>query len=282
MKRLRTVAIIVPVVAVMLGLVPPVASARPEPAAQVAAAACPTTPMTVDQLLAADRSCFGAESIGVTGWLAEPWGVGGYASGIVPSWLGEGLTGNALWLKPRGADGCVADDDCQFAFLHVQPGVGPSLAPLERWVRVTGHYDDPLSTTCYWNRVNDPKTPEQSVAACREAFVVTTVTGLPAVTVTVRAPRPSATAVSRSTKVVARLSEPVTGVSAASFVLRERATGKVVKATVTYDVATRTATLQPRATLAGRRAYVITLTPAIGSPAGVRLATTTWTFTTRK
>ncbi len=282
MERLRTAAIVLPIVASLVWFgAPPWVRAGAEPA-PIAAAACPETPMTVDRLLTADRSCFGRESIGVIGWLAEPWGVGGYATGIVPSWLGEGLTANALWLKPRGPDGCVADDDCLFAFLHVQPGVGPSLLPLHRWVRVTGHYDDPLATTCYWDRVNDPKTPEQSVEACRQAFVVTSVESGPAVTVTVRAPRPGTTGVARSTRVVARLSEPVTGVSAASFVLRDRATGRVVGATVTYDPATRTAVLKPKVTLAARRTYLVTLTPAIGTPAGVRLATTTWAFTTRR
>ena len=287
MERLRAMSIVVPVVALLLALAvpaPAVAEAEPSPTPTPSAAApCPTSPMTVDRLLAADRSCFGRESIEVTGWLAAPSGAGGLASGIEPAWLGESQTPNALWLKPREATTvCSTGVDCLFAFLHVQPGVGPSLAPLERWVRVVGHYDDPLSTSCYWNRVNDPKTLEQSIEACRASFVVTSVIGVPAITVTARAPQPGATGVARSTRVVARLSEPVDGVSAASFVLRDRATGRIVKATVTYDPATRTATLKPKANLAARRTYVVTLTPAIGNPAGVRLATTVWAFTTRR
>ena len=51
-------------------------------------------------------------------------------------------------------------------------------------------------------------------------------------TVASRMPKPGATGVARTTTVVVTFSEPVTGVSASSFVLRDKATGKPVKASV--------------------------------------------------
>ena len=101
-------------------------------------------------------------------------------------------------------------------------------------------------------------------------------------TVASRTPKPGATGVARTTSVSVTFDQPVTGVSASSFVLRDKATGKPVKATVTYDAATRTATLRPKAALAGKRAYAVALTPAIAGTTGIPMKATTWTFTTRR
>ena len=135
--------------------------------------------MTVDQLLAADRACFGGRDLGVTGWLAEPWGIGGYSTGVEPAWLGEVMTDVVLWTQPRGTDACQSDSACDFAFLHFPPDSDPWTLPLDRWVRLTGHFEDPLAATCGWNGTNDPKTPEQAVELCREAFVVTSIEDAP-------------------------------------------------------------------------------------------------------
>ncbi len=100
--------------------------------------------------------------------------------------------------------------------------------------------------------------------------------------ITARAPRPNATGVSVATKVVVRFSEPVTGVAAKSLVLRDAATRKVVAASVTYDAATRTATLRPRVPLAKGRRYQIAVAATIADYAGNRLVPATWLFTTRR
>jgi len=141
--------------------------------------ACPVSPMTVDRLLSADRGCFGGHDIEVMGWLAEPWGIGGYLAGVEPAWLGEPMTDVVQWTEPRGAATCQADGACHFAFLHFPPDADPWTLPLDRWVRLTGHFDDPLAATCRWNGTNDPKTPEQAVELCREAFVVSAIEDTP-------------------------------------------------------------------------------------------------------
>jgi hypothetical protein len=101
-------------------------------------------------------------------------------------------------------------------------------------------------------------------------------------TITARAPKPNATKVATSTRVVVRFSEAVTGVSARSLVLRDAVTRRAVPATVTYDAAGRTATLRPKAPLLKGRRYQVLVAGTIADYAGNRLAPSTWTFTTKR
>ena len=101
-------------------------------------------------------------------------------------------------------------------------------------------------------------------------------------TVSARSAVPNATAVNQAADVTATFSEAVTGVSGTTFTLRNAA-GTVVAGTVTYNVLTRVATLNPTANLAADTRYTATLT---GGPTAIRdtanngLATTSWSFTT--
>lgn len=67
-------------------------------------------------------------------------------------------------------------------------------------------------------------------------------------------------------------SVPVIGVSADSMVLRDTTTGLRVDGSVSYDAATRTATLQPTARLRHDRTYRLDLSSAIASTAGKRIS----------
>ena len=70
-------------------------------------------------------------------------------------------------------------------------------------------------------------------------------------------------------------------VSGTTFTLKTGSTA--VAAPVTYDAATRTATLDPAADLAANTQYTATLTggaSGIQDAAGNALATVSWTFTT--
>jgi hypothetical protein len=101
-------------------------------------------------------------------------------------------------------------------------------------------------------------------------------------TVTARTPGSLATGQGTGTNVTATFSEFVQGVSGSTFTLKSAA-GTTVPATVTYDQATRRATLNPTANLAPSTVYTATLT---GGTATVRdlanrpLASTSWKFTT--
>lgn len=76
-------------------------------------------------------------------------------------------------------------------------------------------------------------------------------------------------------------SEPVTGVSATSFVLARAGDGAVVVGNVGYDVGTRTATFDPSSPLEPSTLYFATLTTDIRDLTGNPLPTgTSWGFTT--
>ncbi|MFE4836908.1 peroxidase family protein [Arthrobacter sp. NPDC056691] len=102
----------------------------------------------------------------------------------------------------------------------------------------------------------------------------------PAPTVASVTPGIGANNVGRTANVTVRYSEPVTNVSTGTVVLRRGGlTGPVVTATVTYNAATRTATLNPSATLAANTTYTMA-TSAVRDLAGNPLAFRSWTFRT--
>jgi hypothetical protein len=79
--------------------------------------------------------------------------------------------------------------------------------------------------------------------------------------------------------VSAVFSEAVTGVNGSSVQL-VAPNGRTVPAGVSYSAATRTATLNPSASLAANTRYTVRLTTDIRDAAGNRLAATSWNFTT--
>ncbi|MBG6185419.1 Ca2+-binding RTX toxin-like protein, partial [Arthrobacter sp. CAN_A214] len=101
----------------------------------------------------------------------------------------------------------------------------------------------------------------------------------PAPTVTSQAPAADAVGVGFTFNVSAGFSEPVTGVSTTTMRLTNPA-GGTVSAAVTYNAATRVATLDPAFGLASNSRYTVTLTSGIRDTFGVALAPVTWTFTT--
>ena len=98
-------------------------------------------------------------------------------------------------------------------------------------------------------------------------------------TVTERTPAADAVNVAVDANATATFSEAVTGVDGTSVTLANPAGGNIAAA-VTYDEATRTATLNPTANLAANTRYTVTLANTIGDANGNKLAATTWSFTT--
>ena len=93
-------------------------------------------------------------------------------------------------------------------------------------------------------------------------------------TVTARTPAAGATGVATTTSVTATFSEPVSGPA-----LTLTGPAGVVAGTLTYDQASRTATLKPASPLAAATAYTATVSGAKDA-AGNTMATDSWTFTT--
>jgi len=97
-----------------------------------------------------------------------------------------------------------------------------------------------------------------------------------------KSPADGAQTVSRDTAVRATFTRTMdaTTITDTSFTLRAP-DGSTVPATVSYDTASRTATLTPNAKLAGQTAYTAQLETSIKAADGTPLASTaTWTFTT--
>lgn len=140
-----------------------------------------SAPVTVDELAWASvgpldklLGCFGKRDIEVTGYLAPSWGVGGLGNGVAPAWLGEwaGLE-QVLWRQPHPVDSC-GDNDCMWIYLHAPDTAALPLSP-DRWVSLTGHFDDPGALSCRAAGSGpDAVTSDvQAVITCREHFVVT-------------------------------------------------------------------------------------------------------------
>jgi hypothetical protein len=105
-------------------------------------------------------------------------------------------------------------------------------------------------------------------------------TVLPAVTA--HSPGDNSMSVSQTTNLTAAFSAPVTGVSTSTFQLRSP-TGATVPAVVSYNALTRTATLDPTATLPADARYTAVVTggaTAIRDAAKRPLTTRSWSFVT--
>ncbi|NMR28553.1 Ig-like domain-containing protein [Arthrobacter sp. SF27] len=102
-------------------------------------------------------------------------------------------------------------------------------------------------------------------------------------TMTARTPAVNATGVRRANNITATFSEPMQGVTASTFKLKNAATGAAVTATVTRNGTTNQWVLNPGATLASNTRYTVTLTGGTSAArdlAGNPAATTVWSFTT--
>lgn len=99
--------------------------------------------------------------------------------------------------------------------------------------------------------------------------------------VTVSHPVGGATGVARGVTIRITFSEQVTGVSELTIRLRNMNTGRRVTAGVTYDAATRTASVDPSVRLASSRWYRVKILAGIRDVAGLNLAEHSFTFKTR-
>ena len=104
----------------------------------------------------------------------------------------------------------------------------------------------------------------------------------PRPTVTKVSPAANVVGVSRTANVAARFSESIRGLSRSTVILRKIGTTTNISAVVTYNAATRTATLNPSVTLAGNTRYTATLSSLIYDADGNRITSKSWRFTTRR
>ncbi|XAS66570.1 peroxidase family protein [Micrococcaceae bacterium Sec5.7] len=192
--------------------------------------------------------------------------------------IGTSVAGNAQvtvnWLAPLPVANAAP-----ITGYRIRTFVGASTTPVRTTAvgnvtsAVMGTLINGTSYTFIVNAVNSVGTSVNSAPS----VAVTPRTEFVAPTVTARTPAAGATSVSQTGNLTVTFSEPVTNVSSTTFVLRLGAT--VIPATVTYNNATRTATLDPTSTLTADRTYTLALS-SIRDTAGNTIASTSWQFTT--
>jgi hypothetical protein len=71
----------------------------------------------------------------------------------------------------------VSEPYCGVFFPHSAPGTGLHFLPLEHWVILTGHTDDPAAERCHYPPDSEPGIHDDADAVewCRAQFVVTEV-----------------------------------------------------------------------------------------------------------
>ncbi len=97
-----------------------------------------------------------------------------------------------------------------------------------------------------------------------------------------RTPGPGASRVSRKASPRIVFSEPVIGASATTIRLKNLSTGRWVKARVTYDQASMTATIDPSLWMIPGRRYAVYVSTAIRDGSGNHLFGTHWAFAVRR
>lgn len=155
---------------------------------------CPTARLlSVREFVEAPWQCFAGHDVRIKGWLDEPPAFGVLPPVIKPLWLAYPEGGQtcdepdedcfyavALWQDvPLDPDHVCSGDEpyCGFLFPHSAPGTGLHFLPLEHWVILTGHTDDPAAERCHWEYPPDAEQGSlddaEAVEHCRAEFVVT-------------------------------------------------------------------------------------------------------------
>lgn len=165
-----------------------VPTSEPSPTAEASIAAqtpgCPTTsPMSVGQYLAADPACFGSRDVTIAGWEDVP----NYTSEpqtppIEPAWLADRAPAVlASQMPPTACDATTTT--CPWLDVHLAPASTLRFELDGVWAVITGHRGDPAAETCQPTAPTDTPAPtikpDDAKAACRDAFVLTSVTAGP-------------------------------------------------------------------------------------------------------
>jgi hypothetical protein len=194
MKRLArlTVGAALAAMGVMLGSGAPAA----------ASAVCPPAPSDLADLISVDATypgslteafrpiygvyaegaaaCWPAEVITIAGFVASPEGLGGARPfTIEPGWM----VSLAHFLSVSDRRDPDAGPVGPFLPVAVPPVLEARFSSLEgRWVRVSGHFDDPGAMTCVavptGTDLDGVPTPEEAIAICRTSFVLSSVEAL--------------------------------------------------------------------------------------------------------
>lgn len=189
------------------------------------------------------------------------------STGVAVTWTDGtpvSLTDPATWGNPKNEIGYrISRAPIVNGVVGTYAQVGTALANVTTWTDLTATSGQFAYQVTAYN-------------ASTSTAVSAPVTTSPQVTAVT--PTSGATGVATSSTVTATFSEPVTGVSGSTFTLAQGTTA--VPAAVSFDAASRIATLTPTAALSQGKVYTATLTTGITSATGSAIAGQQWSFTT--
>jgi hypothetical protein len=168
----------------------PVASATSEPS--TASGACPRPPLDLAAVRDTARArraitCFGSASLTFRAYVPTTTDLGGVSgSKMTPLWIADNWTGAIVQPEPL-----VEQDQNAWLIVRVPPKLGrcaitaveakecPFGAHLDDYVTITGHFDDPVATTCksvaFSPELDPGPAKPEMVARCRAEFVVSAI-----------------------------------------------------------------------------------------------------------
>jgi len=146
---------------------------------------CPSTPptaaLTPAEFLRLDTTCLGSATLTIVGWEAAPVPFEVWPPVIGPGWLSlwSDATKSVLWQDQFDSSWrCGGPDQCPWILVHIPPDSPLTFNAKGKWVRVTGHVNDPASDGCYFYGPPEMSPfPDVSLAeaSCRQNFVVDTI-----------------------------------------------------------------------------------------------------------
>lgn len=116
-------------------------------------------------------ACFGTDEVRFEGYYPQSFGAGGCA--------GDEVAGDG-WLRPCVLEGIVVypqPGDANGLLVHLHPDMGVQIGtvPVENWLTIQGHFDDPAAKTCRKITGGAAVADPAFIEACRQEFVATDV-----------------------------------------------------------------------------------------------------------
>jgi hypothetical protein len=137
----------------------------------------PPMPVRIADFVSIDPACFLSTRIVMVGYVSASPALGWEAPGVEPGWMIYPSTPMAVWQEKPIDYGCGSAPDCPWIFVHFPPGSSLTLGTRGRWVKLTGHVNDPAAASCHYVYPPDWDATEllpdsDAQRWCSEGFVV--------------------------------------------------------------------------------------------------------------
>lgn len=110
----------------------------------------PSMPIRVADLTSIEPDCWHSMTVILVGYVAPSPALGWEAPGVEPGWMIYPTSPIAVWQAKPVDYGCGSTPECPWIFVHFAPHSTLSLGTKGRWVKLTGHFNDPAAATCHY------------------------------------------------------------------------------------------------------------------------------------